>query len=238
MRCLAALVALLAACAAPGTAPAPAEVATWGTLREVLRAGASGPRVLLADAVGPGAIGVGLLAGLEGEVTVVDGVVHLASVEDGELVEREARPEDSATLLAIARVRAWTAVALPRVESLAELEERIRAAALAAGLEPARDVIPVRIEGDFGALSLHVLDRSCPIAHPDGPPPWRLVDADASGSLVGFYAERSAGRLTHHGQRLHAHAVVTEPDGAHASGHLDAVAVHAGAVLWLPRSAE
>ncbi len=82
-------------------------------------------------------------------------------------------------------------------------------------------------------LSLHILDRNCPMANPDGPPPWRLTGAAAKGSLVGFYVEGQEGRMTHAGQRSHIHATA-DTASARVSGHVDAVAIEEGAQLYLP----
>jgi alpha-acetolactate decarboxylase len=223
------LLFLLAGCATSS------EVEIWGSMREVLRQGRTEGRVTLEDVVRPGAVGVGLLEGLEAEVTVDDGVVHLASVCEGQLVQRELRSDDRAALLALAHVPEWSTVELPHVRGMEQLEEEVFRAARAAGLDPHR-ILPIRIVGRFHGLDVHVLDRSCPLANPDGPPPWRLRGAQAEGVLVGVYADAHAGRITHHGERLHLHAVVLTAEERRISGHVDGVEVTAGAKLFLPRS--
>jgi len=80
-------------------------------------------------------------------------------------------------------------------------------------------------------VQLHVPDHSCPIANPDGPPPWRFAGESERVVLAGFHAENSAGRLTHHGTSSHTHALVA---GREVSGHLDDVAFPPGARLFLP----
>jgi hypothetical protein len=149
-------------------------------------------------------------------------------------VSRRLGPDDQATLLAWARVAAWSTHALPGIADMRELEDTIRAAARTDGIDPAAPM-PIRIEGRFTAIDIHVLDRSCPIAHPDGPPPWRLRGARAEGVLVGVYAEGQGGVLTHHSQRSHLHAILRLPDGSRVSGHLDSVQIEPGARLQIPR---
>lgn len=230
---LAALVAP-AACRAPERG-APVQVSTWGSLREVLREGRSEGRVALAAVVGPRSVGLGALEGLAGEVTVIDGRARIATpvpaARPGEApvacTLREARTDDRAALLVLADVAAWEAHALGATGSYEALEDAI-AAALLRQRRDLTEPLPVRIRGRARALELHVLAGACPIAQPDGPPPWRGRVADVDAELVGVFAEDAAGRLSHHGRRTHLHAVAGEE-----MGHLDEVALD-DAVLLLP----
>lgn len=210
------------------------EVRQWGAMRTVLRDGNTQGRVDLAEAVGAHSVAVGVLADLAGEVTVDGGVVHVAEVLDSTSPEgvrvRAAADGEQAALLVLADVESWTAHALPAVSDLAALESAVRSLASENGID-VRAPFPFRVEGVARALSLHVLDHSCPIADPDGPPPWRLRGEDEAAVLIGFYAEDSAGTLTHHGQATHVHAVLADRG---ASGHLDDVRLAAGAWLFLP----
>jgi acetamidase/formamidase len=106
----------------------------------------------------------------------------------------------------------------------------VRAIAAAHDIDVTRP-FPFRVEGVASTLRLHVLNHSCPIAEPDGPKPWRFFGEGETTVLVGFYAENSAGRLTHHGQETHTHALLP---GRDISGHLDEVALLSGARVYLP----
>ena len=225
---------LLAAAGCRATAPAaPVTVSAWGTMREVLREGRTEARVTPVQVVGPGAVGVGALAGLAGEVTVLDGRVlvatatGLSSEASGTCRVREAGPEDEAALLVLAEVPAWEEHELGAASSYGELEEAIARVLRQRGHDLAV-AVPVRVRGRARELELHVLDGACPTAQPDGPPPWRWRGAADEVELVGFFAEGSAGRLTHHARASHLHAVVPG-----RMGHLDEVALE-GAVLLLP----
>lgn len=224
---------LLGACATSPPEPAALGLRTWGGMKEVLRLERTEGRVTLAEVLTPVSSGVGLLEGLAAEITIDRGVVHLASVEDGELATRELAPGDRATLLVLADVPEWTSFELPPLADLAALERALPALAERAGLDPA-EPLPLRIEGRFAALDLHVLDRSCPIANPDGPPPWELIGAEAEGVLVGVHALDAGGVLTHHGDTLHLHALVTTADGRQVSGHVDALRTSGVTKLQLP----
>jgi len=231
---------LLSACqTGPAAAASGAEdaalVRSWGGLRTVLREGHDEGRVALADVIGPDSIALGSLAGLAGEITVVDGEVHLAEVEGGDpalgLRVREVEGGDLATILALADVPVWTEHELGIVEDNAALEGMVLEAAKAEGLDVSQP-FPFRVEGKAAMIDVHVLNQSCPIAQPDGPAPWRFAGSGEKVVLVGFYAENGAGVLTHHGQKTHIHVVLPERN---ASGHVDGLAFGAGAHLMLPK---
>ena len=205
----------------------------WGEMRLVLRDGRTEGRVDLDDALGPNTYAVGALEGLAAEITVLGGVAQLAEVLDSAspdgLHTRAVIDGDRATLLIAADVAEWNQHSIEGVANLDELETRIGLIAAAEGIESVP--FPFRVEGTASRLDLHVLDHSCPIAHPDGPSPWRFSGEDEPATLVGFYAKDAGGILTHHGQATHTHAVLPQRG---ISGHLDEVSFASGARLYLP----
>jgi len=230
----------------------------WGAMREVLREGHTEGRVELAEVIGPYTVAVGALAGLRAEITVVGGTTHLAEVVDPDqagdgapglgdnpvlddnpilndnpvrqLRVRQPVAGDEATLLVLADVTTWSEHALPTVLGLAELEASVRAIAALNEIDVTQP-FPFRVEGTAGSVRLHVLDRSCPIADPQGPQPWRFAGTREPVVLVGFHAMNADGTLTHHGQNSHTHVVVTERG---VSGHLDSIEFLPYARLFLP----
>lgn len=218
----AAFASLFAGCTAP-----PAGVRTWGTMREVLREGRDAGRVTPVEVATDRTVGVGALAGLAGEVTIVDGHVWIAVAHDGQPpTVRNATAADRAALLAVADVARWTEVPLGTCASYDDLERRIAEALAAGGLDPTLQ--PVRVRGRASLVRLHVIAGACPIANPDGPSPWRFAGPVEAIELVGLFATGAAGRLTHHDRRSHLHAVAPG-----LTGHLDDVAL-TDAVLLLP----
>jgi len=200
-------------------------------MRTVLRDGRTEGRVSLAEAIGPNTIAVGALEGLAAEITVIDGVAHLAEVEEASSADGlslgTAVGNERATLLVAADVESWSEHPLGEVRDLHALESRL--AALARSYAPGP--LPIRVEGTASRIELHVLDHSCPIANPHGPSPWRYAGTAERTVLVGFRAEDAGGILTHHGQTTHVHAWLPEHG---TSGHLDDVAFLRGARLYLP----
>lgn len=226
---------LISSCASDDSSREFARVECWGEMREVLRGGSTAARVPLSQVEERGRWGVGALEGLRGEVTILDGDLHVAEIVDGDLVQRSGRRSDWATLLVVAEVESWREVELLELRSLDDLEFHLSARLRELGLDPRDGPIPVRIEGSFAELGVHVIAGACPIAQPEGPAPWRWQGQGARGSLVGIYAENAAGVLTHHGRASHLHAVVTRSDGSLVSGHVDGVALDGDARLYVPR---
>ncbi|MEZ5979662.1 MAG: acetolactate decarboxylase [Planctomycetota bacterium] len=222
---------LAPACGGPGLAAedrAPVfRVESWGTMREALRDRHSEARVRLGGLASDGAIGVGALAGLAGEVTIANGSVWVARVDGGARRTTEATADDAATLLVRAEVASWREVPLPDLASYDALESAVAAALVREGFDPSEPT-PVRVTGRATHLELHVIHGACPIAHPEGPPPWRFAGAVDRVELVGFHVEGAGGSLTHHGRRSHLHVLA---DGG--TGHLDAVSLE-DAVLYVP----
>jgi len=227
-----AMLPLLLSCANPDPR---IRVERWGELKAVVMRGEDRGLVSLADIAGrPDSYGIGALAGLAGEIIVLDGRVWYAQGnEAGDIVTSDRSGVNlQAAFLVLAEVPVWHERVLPEAIAWDDLEAEIGRAVNEAGLD-ASTPIPVRIEGDFADLRLHVLNGSCPYrSQDDGTPPFRFAPAAASGLLFGFYFEGEPGILTHRGQRLHLHALLSgdKPTAA----HVDAASLKAGCLLGLP----
>ena len=215
-------------------------VHAWGPMREVLRMGRSQARVTPTSIAREDAIGIGALAGLGGEIMMIDGETWVsavdlspgASAEAGSVPElRLATQDDHATLFVQASVPSWEELPLEPCANLAELEKQIADQLASRGWDRSTPT-PVRIRGTATQLRLHVIRGACPIAQPDGPAPWRWQLGEASAGeaveLVGIFVEGAAGRLTHHTGSTHLHAKTDR-----VMGHLEELAL-GRATLLLP----
>lgn len=231
MRRVTALITLtFAACGAAPDAAVRPDVQTWGSMREALRDARSEARIRLSDAAVGTSVGVGALAGLAGEVTILDGRALVArAAPDGTCQITDADDDDHATLLVTASVPAWRSLPLPDCPDYAALDAAIGSVLRSHGFDPGR-ATPVRIRGRAANATYHVIAGACPIANPTGTPPWRFQGPLAQVELVGIYAEGAAGRLTHHVHTSHLHLVA---DGH--MGHLDDIDLRS-ATLQLPAS--
>ncbi len=207
-----------------------------GTMREVMMEGRTEGRVELVPLQGdPARIGIGSLAGLEGEIVLVDGVAWITRSAPLGVLETYAGAKrgESATMLATAEVARWIELPIPGGVAADALEGFVAERARENGLAHT-PVYPFVIEGELDDLRVHVLHGRCPMAGPgpaESEPVRRLVPS-AHGRLVGFHSELPPGTLTHHGETQHLHVLLrgSEPLAA----HVDSVRVGAGAVLRLP----
>ena len=227
--------AYLASCAAP-RGSWDGSVGRWGSVREALREGKSESRVEVGSVVSSKhALGVGAVAGLQGEITVLDGVVSVSRGAAGGSIasERGAGEGVQATLLALARVERWRSEPLPASADRTAFEADVQRAVERAGFGQLESV-PFTVRGELTGLRGHVLRGACPHGEgvaPEGSlAPLELHLQRAHATLVGFWTRLPAGELTHHGERTHVHVLLQ--DGTTA--HVDQVGAGSTAVLALP----
>jgi alpha-acetolactate decarboxylase len=212
------------------------ETTIFGSVHGVMMARDWSAKVKLAEVAGDGAIGVGALAGLQGEVTFLDGKAWVARVSEGKVVDSVSpEPEGEAALLVIAKVPRWRASVVSSAFDHAEIGKRVAARVSHLGL-PTDKPIPFRMRASVVDAVWHVMDgsRISDDAHGHeahmqaGHVQKRaLVKAD----IVGFYTPNHAGLITHHGVDVHAHIILPKEG---LSGHLDSGVIQAEAILMLP----
>jgi len=205
-------------------------------MQAALRDGQTQGRVSLSHAITrPHAYGVGALEGLTGEVVILDSQCWVAQPDDRGAVGVAREPgELRATLLAVAYVPAWSVAPIPRDVGPYALDDCVRDLAVQHGLDPSRP-FPFVIEGEFTALHAHVINGECPTRGNAGGDhrPYRLDRESASGTLVGIYAENSAGNLTHHDSRAHVHIIMS--GDSPVAAHVEQAGLKAGAILRVPK---
>jgi acetolactate decarboxylase len=184
----------------------------------------------------PGLYAVGPAAGLDGEVTVIDGRLHLARVEHG-AVRTSADYEGQAAFLVWATVPAWRdPVQLGAAAgSQAELEKLVEAQARSAGLDTGKP-FPFLLRGKVTKVEYHVLRPATPrsghgAAPGHGDSALNLRASGEAATIVGFYSKAHEGVFTHRGSYAHLHVLL--PNGN--SGHVDEVELGPDVELLLPR---
>lgn len=226
LRALALLVPI-ASC----TSTQQATVLQFGAMRQVMREGQVEPRVRLSDLdIAPSTIGIGAVAGLQGEITIVDGVAHIATAPDLSMRSEPASIDAQATLLTVA-----TPTEVEELTCAEELDETRLSQLLRA--HAANGFATVDILGVAESLSMHVARGACPhgVTTKDTEPLRYSAQPGDRLRLVGFYAPDRAGTLTHHGTNFHLHATQVGKNGAPASGHVDAFVLRSGAIVRIGR---
>jgi acetolactate decarboxylase len=215
--------------------PSLPQVRVWGALRGIMHEGKTGPQVALVEAVSrPHGYAVGALESLLGEVTIVDGVVWLASrrADGGVAVEQAGSTGQAATLLVAANVPSWRTVHVVRDIDADGLDDAIQTMARENGLDVEKP-FPVLIEGRLSEAKWHVLAGAGPGGthddHMRGAAAGTLRDVD--GVLVGFFSRHHEGVFTHMGQRTHFHVLTADHS---VMGHADRAGVRSGSTVKLP----
>lgn len=214
----------------------PRRLDVWGSVAEALRDGKTEARVHLSDLDATGLVGVGAVQDLSGEITILDGQCTVSRVVDARVVTEQTR-DVAATMLFAGRVEAWVEVAVEHDVAPADVAAFVEAAARDQGID-CELAFPFVVVGEVTDLAVHVLAGQCPIrARRLGiemdKAPFRHHAARAKSTLVGIFAKRGGGVITHHGSALHVHAIV-EGDTPF-TGHCDSVGIAKGARLRLPR---
>jgi acetolactate decarboxylase len=218
-------------------APAAAYQVEWKGLLRDTHAGDVSGKVSLAELPrSPRLYAVGPVAGLGGEITVVDGRLHLARVEHG-AVKTSTDYQGQASFLVWATVPAWReAVRLgTAASSQADLEKLVEAKARSAGMDP-DSPFPFLLRGTVKKVDYHVLKptearggHAASPGHADS-----ALNLKAIGervTIIGFYSKSHEGVFTHHGSYAHLHVLLPNGD----SGHVDELEVDPDIEIVLPR---
>jgi alpha-acetolactate decarboxylase len=195
------------------------------------------PVVTLKDAVDNRATdAVGAVSGLRGEISVIDGKLIVSyGVDCGEACPSAAA--ETATLLATASARTWSAIAIDKDLDAKAIEIFIRAQAKANGLDENKP-FPFRINGAITDFVMHVNAAPNPRFKGHGSFDEMAITGLAkgprlAGSVVGFFAPPALqGVITHGGDYFHSHYVDEQRT---STAHLDTFGVAAGSILLLPR---
>ena len=176
---------------------------------------------------------VGPLAGLRGEITVVDGRPYVSRVEDGRIVVDPSFHHEAAFLV-WAEIARWHDLDIPDTmlddRGLEDfVVERSRESGMAIEMPFA-----FVVTGMAARVSLHILDRRYDRPHSrerheEIKVPFAIERCAVE--VVGFCSQRHAGIFVPAGRRTHMH--VCSRDGA-VAGHVDDLRLGPGMTLRLP----
>ena len=190
------------------------EVQVHGALHRIMHDADFSAAVTIGPAVATTeTFGVGAVAGLHGEITIVGGRCWVSSVDGGAIKTRiDGGDGVDAALLVTAQVNDWTPFTLAAeasMETLARLTQEHAAAVGLGGETP----LTVRISGTLPTLTGHVIDgsRITPeMSHAERHEHAVTGEVFASqpGVVVAFVSDSHQGAFTHRGESIHAHAVL------------------------------
>ena len=165
-------------------------------------------------------IALGPLGKMEGEITVLDGKMYggKSSISGETVVVNNWNIH--APFLVYADVQKWKKIKLTgKVESLTELEAKIKEAAILSGIN-LEEPFFFRIKGNFDQMITHIVTpRSQEIEGYVAGQNQRNYDHQSeSGELIGVYSKTGQRIYTHHDSFIHVHFLSKKKD---FTGHLD-----------------
>ncbi|MEO0972282.1 MAG: acetolactate decarboxylase [Pseudomonadota bacterium] len=221
-----------------------AEVQSVGDRRAIMQ-GALDGRIQLNELRHlDGLYAIGPVSGLRGEITIADGVPHVSVLNAERLpveLPTSAAWEASAIFLAYAAsAELGSPTRLPKVISLTALREHFERVAAEHGIALEERPVAFEVRGEAEVIRYHVIWK-------DGERPHSREEhrkskvtferRDVAVRLIGFYSREGEGRYTHPGNPAHIHAVLPgDGEGATVSGHVDVIALAAGAQLYLAQA--
>jgi acetolactate decarboxylase len=213
---------------------ASSEVRVIGQMRRMFTAHDIGPNVELRKAIRkPHIYALGPMAGLKGEITVVDGEVFV-STANGKQAAVVLDPGVTAVFLVYASVPAWRSITIP-TNVISEpdlttfldrsLSAKARSAFLVRGTALRAWYHIQNYQGRAKDLTHEVHDKSKVLYELSNKPV----------QLIGFFSNRDedAGSFVHQGQTTHMHII---SDDHKSMGHLESVTLAPGATLLLPEA--
>jgi len=177
--------------------------------------------------------GLGPVAGLKGELMILDGEVYTSS-KNGDQVENLRNKVSEAAMLVYCHVNKWRTVSIKAsVNGYHELEELISKTAVANGYDISVpfafkiEVLPVTI-------NYHVINWQEGVAHTSDNHKQFAYSGQFTNqrtTLLGFYSTQHKGIFTHHTSSMHIHFLNNETS---LVGHLDDIQINDSITLYLP----
>lgn len=216
----------------------------YGSMREALGQQRSEGRVNLIELSNKANyLGIGALAGLAGEVTIVDRRTIISTVgQDGKPVPSKVDTSQlHATMFVGAQVDDWIEVVTSQPMNQQELEGWLRKSAEGLGLNP-KTPFMFKIAGELQNVRLHVINGACPLharmhkkSLSKGQLPYEGEYKTIKSEVVGVYASDAVGKLTHPDTAIHSHVVYSNGAGSDLSAHLEEFSIAKGTKLYLPK---
>ncbi|HEU4470874.1 MAG TPA: hypothetical protein VFR58_07325 [Flavisolibacter sp.] len=174
---------------------------------------------------------LGPVAGLKGEIMVLDGTVYSASVTSKGI--RPAKNEvNEAAMLVYSHVSRWKAIdTILSITGYKELEKIVAVLAKQQGLDPEQPFV-FRMEA-IASGSMHIIDWQKGTEHTMDNHRQFAAELALKGEkleLLGFYSDSHHGVFTHHTSNMHIHAL----NSGGVVGHVDAISMEGRIRFWLP----
>lgn len=183
-----------------------------------------------------GLMALGPIEHLKGEITILDGIVYTATIENSQAVYRK----DSvvkAVFLAYGNADVYSSMSVEKsIDGLKNIENFIREQAIENGLDLEKS-FAFYMDAQIADLDYHIIFKEGEgtqghQAHQKAKRKFKLDNSNVK--IVGVWASsQEDGVYTHSGSRTHLHFV---NEKSLVSGHVDDVQIIAGSKLYLPQN--
>ena len=209
------------------------EVKVAGAMKNIMMKGDLSAHLNLDTLNKTNLYGLGPVAGLKGEIIVLDGKVYTTSVDGKELKNKENKIADAA-MLVYSYVPKWKAVTIDAaVSNYTELELLIEKKAAANGFDTDKP-FAFRVVSTKAKASYHVIDWKEGTAHTmDNHKQFAYTGkmANSPVTMLGFYSKHHQSIFTHHTSFMHVHIM---DDKIKTVGHLDELQIKGLLTVYLP----
>jgi acetolactate decarboxylase len=195
-------------------------VQVTGAMKNIMQRGDLSAKLTVDTIEKKNLFGLGPVAGLKGEMIILDGIVHTSTIADKKILSGINKMTDAA-MLVYSYVPEWKrADTVVHIADYKSLEAFVTALAQQQGLS-----IPfvfkieatASIEGhviDWHEGEEHTMDNHKQFAG-------KINNDQASVQLLGFYSDKHHGVFTHHSTNMHIHALTKEG----ITSHLDEISI-------------
>ncbi len=209
------------------------EVKVAGALRNIMIEGDLSAHANLDTLDKTHLYGLGPVAGLIGEIVVIDGTVYSTSKEGGELKNQENKTS-LAAMFVYSRVKKWKEISIHSVaKNYTELEDLIKQTAQKNGYNTEKP-FAFKIKTSPSKTAWHVIDWKPGTKHTmenHKQFAYSGTFANKPVHLLGFYSTHHKSIFTHHTTNMHVH-ILEKKSGT--VGHLDDIQIDGTITIFLP----
>lgn len=209
------------------------EVKVAGTMKNIMIKGDLSAHLNLDTVNKTNLYGLGPVAGLKGEIIVLDGKVFTTALNGKQLENNENKVSDAA-MLVYSYVPNWKAITIDAaISDYAELESVIEKTAAAEGIDAGKP-FPFKIAGTTEKATYHIIDWKKGVDHTmDNHKKFAFagIMVNQKVTMLGFYSKHHQSIFTHHTTFMHVHIM---DDRTKNVGHLDQLQLKGPFILYLP----
>lgn len=209
------------------------EVKVAGAMKNIMMKGDLSAHINLDTLDKPNLYALGPVAGLKGEIIVLEGKVYTTSV-DGKKLKNAENEVSGAAMLVYSHVLKWKANTVEvTINSYAELESLVEKTAAANGFDTDKP-FPFKLVTTSQRVTYHIIDWKEGVEHTmDNHKQFAYAGhiANSPVTMLGFYSKHHQSIFTHHTTFMHVHVL---DDKVKTVGHLDESEIKGLLTIYLP----